>query len=145
MDLVQSVHRTVFLGMKGNRFHFDSPGQFIALITTLVRRKTAKQWRKHRRQQRQSGSASGDFDPAEVLIASRADLHPGDEVAMRDQLHVILEQLDETDRRLVELRLEGYSTAEAARMLNLDPDSMRVRLSRLRKRLKQSSVFNDFV
>jgi DNA-directed RNA polymerase specialized sigma24 family protein len=59
---------------------------------------------------------------------------------MNDQVEQILRPLDENDRRLIELRLEGCGTAEAARKLGLDPDVSRVRLNRLRKRLEASGV-----
>ncbi len=68
-----------------------------------------------------------------------------DEVAMKDSLQRVLRELDSTDRKLIGLRLEGHSTAEAARRLDLNPDVTRVRLSRLRRRLEDKGVASDLV
>lgn len=53
--------------------------------------------------------------------------------------------LDETERRLIELRLEGCTTAEVARQLGLDPDVLRVRLGRLRRRLRQNGLLTEWL
>jgi RNA polymerase sigma-70 factor (ECF subfamily) len=45
----------------------------------------------------------------------------------------------------VELRLQGYSTADAARELGLDADVLRVRLSRLRQRLRAGGVLTEWL
>ena len=57
----------------------------------------------------------------------------------------ILPHLDDKDRRLVELRLQGFSTAEAARQLGEDADVLRVRLSRLRRRLRDNQVLSEWL
>ena len=46
---------------------------------------------------------------------------------------------------MIELRLLGHSTAEAARTVNLDPDVARVRLSRLRARLRLENADANWV
>ncbi len=144
MDLVQSIHRTLFVGLRNEQFQFSSPERLLAFVSMLVRRKTARQWRKHRRQQRESGVAVNPDGLVEFMLAWRAREDATDQVAEREQIEQILSHLDETDRKLVTLRLEGCSTAEAARVLKLDPDVTRVRLSRLRKRLSQTPLFAKF-
>jgi RNA polymerase sigma-70 factor (ECF subfamily) len=57
-----------------------------------------------------------------------------------EELDHVLGALGPLDRRLVDLRLRGYSTAEAARELGLDPHHLRVRLGRLRQRLADAGV-----
>src|SRR3989442_15562916 len=52
IDLIQSVHRSLLLGLRQDKFDISSPDKLIALATTLVRRKVARQWRHLRRQQR---------------------------------------------------------------------------------------------
>ncbi len=145
MDIVQSIHRTLFIGLQNEQFQFASPEKLMAFVSLLVRRKTARQWRKHRRQQRESGIQPADEGFSDFLMAWRAKSEPSDQLAHREQVEKILSHLDETDRKLISLRLEGRSTAEAARILNLDPDAMRVRLSRLRQRLLKTPLFAQFV
>ena len=52
----------------------------------------------------------------------------------------VLDKLDGLDRQLMELRLEGYTTAEAARKLGVSAGLLRSRLSRLRKRLWEMGI-----
>jgi RNA polymerase sigma-70 factor (ECF subfamily) len=44
----------------------------------------------------------------------------------------------------VELRLQGFSTAEAARQLGEDADVLRVRRSRLSRKLRDSQVLREW-
>ena len=144
MDIVQSIHRTLFLGLQNEQFQFASPERLMAFVSMLVRRKTARQWRKHRRQQRESGVVVSDDGVSDFMMAWRTREEATDQLAQREQIEDVLSHLDETDRKLITLRMEGRSTAEAARLLNLDPDATRVRLSRLRKRLNQAPMFARF-
>src|SRR2546430_17687874 len=45
MDLVQSVHHTVMLGLRAAHFNLAGPESLLALALTLVRRKAARHWR----------------------------------------------------------------------------------------------------
>jgi RNA polymerase sigma-70 factor (ECF subfamily) len=145
-DLVQSVHHSLMLGLRQNKFTLDAPQQLLALTLTMVRRKVARHWRRLRRQQR--------LDP-EVLETQALDdaptaagVAPSDPAAQaeyRDTLEYLSSKLDERERRLVELRLQGYSTAEAARQMGEDADVLRVRLSRLRKRLRASNLLTEWL
>ena len=145
MDIVQSIHRTLFLGLKNEQFQFASPERLFAFVSMLVRRKTARQWRKHRRQQRESGIKVTDDGVSDFMLAWRTRNEATDEVADREEIEQVLSHLEETDRKLITLRMEGCSTAEAARLLKLDPDATRVRLSRLRQRLNQTPLFAKFM
>src|SRR5437867_7881602 len=52
MDLVQSVHRSLMLGLRVKKYDLAGPENLVALAVTLVRRKVARQWRHLQRQQR---------------------------------------------------------------------------------------------
>lgn len=132
MDLVQSIHRSLLVGLRTNKFEFSRPEQLLALVLTMVRRKAAQCARRQSRRQRLTTEAisSGSWPSGE---ATGPD--PAETVQRDDELRHLLDRLDGTERRVVELRLLGHSTAEAARELGLDADVLRVRLSRLRRRL----------
>src|SRR5262245_2403719 len=68
LDLVQSVHRSLMIGLRTDKVDVSNPGALIALALTMVRRKVARQWRRHRRQIRLAGGAAGDH-PADVLAS----------------------------------------------------------------------------
>ncbi len=60
MDLLQSVHRSLLIGIKSDKFSIATSDKLVALACTVVRRKVARKWRKLRRQQRHKNTASGD-------------------------------------------------------------------------------------
>src|SRR5262245_64988218 len=59
VDLVQSVHRSLLLGLRRGEFDVSSPEKLVALALALVRCKVARHWRRVRRQARLSGGAAG--------------------------------------------------------------------------------------
>jgi RNA polymerase sigma factor (sigma-70 family) len=145
-DLVQSVHHTLLLGLRQNKFELSSPQHLVGLAVTLVRRKVARHWRRLQRQQTfdpQEGETRGPLDLLTCLSNSERD--PAEEAQYRDAIEHVCSHLEEKDRHLVQLRLQGFSTAEAARQLGEDADVLRVRLSRLRRRLRDSRVLREWL
>jgi RNA polymerase sigma factor (sigma-70 family) len=107
----------------------------------MVRRKVARQWRRHRRQVRTAVE-----HPSDVLATlRRRAVNPAAEAEVRDTLARLWQELDADDRALIELRLEGLNTAEAAERLNKTPEALRVRLHRLRKRLEAEQVLTEWL
>ena len=143
MDLVQSIHRSLLLGLRQGRFDVNSPENLIALAVTLVQRKVARHWR---RLQSQPGIANGSAGSESILSRLPGkDEDPARIAEQDEQVRRILDSLPELDRRLIELRLQGCTTAEAARALDISPDVLRVRLQRLRARLRDSSTLKELL
>jgi len=111
----------------------STPDKLVNLALVMVRRKVVRHWRHLRRQQRLGGSFtdSGSFSD---LLTSLSDSHddPTGAAEFQEAVENVCAGLNDTERRLIELRLDGYSTAEAARTLGLNPDVLRVQLGRLR-------------
>jgi RNA polymerase sigma factor (sigma-70 family) len=134
LDLVQSVHRVLLPGLRDGKYDVSSPEQLLALALTIVRRKVARKWRRLQREQtlqtqeRDNGAAD---DPVATAQA-------------KDSLKKILDTLSQDERRLIELRIAGFSTVEIARRLDYDAHALRARLSRLRQRLR-SNGFTDWL
>jgi RNA polymerase sigma-70 factor (ECF subfamily) len=146
LDVMQSVHRSLLLGLRQNRFEITSPQNLIALAATMVRRKVARHWRRLKRQQRLSlGGASDPDRPGLLSNLGSPEPDPAAEAQLNEALHHLAAHLDATEREVMRLRLDGHSTAEVARRLNLDPDVLRVRLSRLRQRLRAAGVLTEWL
>lgn len=147
IDLVQSVHRSLMIGLRANRFDISSPQKLIGLAVTIVRRKAAKQWRHLKRQQRLSHLESEESDDfvESILSLESTPTDLTDEVAHRELLAQWLRDLDPVEKKLITMRMEGYSTAEVAENLQLDPDVLRVKLSRLRKKLRERGYLQDLL
>lgn len=141
LDLVQSVHRSLLLGLRHDKFDVANPGALIALALVMVRRKAARQWRRHRRQVRPTGDSAADVL---ATLCHRAAT-PAAAAEVRDALARLWASLDDTDRRFLDLRLQGYSTAEAAEQLGQSAGALRIRLHRLRQRLTAEQVAADWL
>lgn len=143
MDLVQSVHRSLLVGLRDGRFSLNGPDRLIALALTMIRRKVARQWRRHRRQRRADGNTEGLALLLGHLCTAEDD--PGRAAAVKDAIQRVCDQLDDLDRQVMELRLEGHNTVEVAQRLGLDADVLRVRLSRLRQRLRADGILDEWL
>jgi RNA polymerase sigma factor (sigma-70 family) len=146
IDLVQSVHRCLLAGLRGNKFDISSPEKLLGLAVVMVRRKVARHWRQLRRQSRLDGKQF-DQSPVPQLLASlsSSEVDPASAASLRDAVEHLWRHLTESERQVIELRLEGRSTAEVARELGLDADVLRVRLSRLRQRLQAGGVLTEWL
>jgi RNA polymerase sigma factor (sigma-70 family) len=143
-DLVQSVHKSLLAGLVQNKFDFDSPDQLVAL--TLVRRKAAQHWRRLKRRERLSGAGDDPADlPGQLLSLSSAEPDPARATQFRDAVEHVCRQHAPLERRVLELHLQGYRTAEVARELGLNADVLRVRVSRLRQRLRAAGVLAEWL
>jgi RNA polymerase sigma factor (sigma-70 family) len=145
VDLVQSVHRSVMLGVRGGKFVFNGPSDLVALAVTIVRRKAARHWQKVKRQQRDSGAGDGTDLPNWIEGLSSPGEDPAQTAAYRDMVKAACGQLDAAERQLLELHLQGYRTADVAELLHANPDVLRVKLSRLRAKLRASGVTAEWV
>lgn len=146
VDLVQSVHRTLMLGIRDDKFDISSPEKLVALAMTIVRRKVARHWRKLKRQQRISSGAAGiDTLPNLLTNLSSAETDPAAAAQFQDQVEQLCQQLSDTERQILQARADGYSTAEIADQLNLNHTTLRVRMTRLRERLRTEGVMNDWL
>jgi RNA polymerase sigma factor (sigma-70 family) len=146
VDLVQSVHHSLLLGLRQQKFDIAGPEQLVALALTLVRRKVARHWRHLRRQQRLSLGPDDAAGLAQVLT-SLTSPHPDPAQAAQynDQVRHLCSNLGDAERRMLHLRLQGRSTAEIAQELGLHAIALRVRLTRLRQRLQASGVLTDWL
>lgn len=146
MDLVQSVHRSLLIGLRQEKFVLSGPEHLMALALTLVRRKVARHWRRLQRQQRLSGGGEGGGDRDQLLAGlASPEIDPAREAQFRDQVRQLFSQLGPLEQRLLELRLQGHDTAELAEAMGLHPIALRVRLTRLRQRLRDSGVLDDWL
>ncbi len=134
VDLVQSINIILLKGMRQHTMDISSPAKLLALAQALIRRRIARHWRRHKSQLLASDPGNGHAANTQAA----AVLHQALEV------NETLAGLEDIDRRLVLLRLNGHSTADAARALDMDPAFLRVRLGRLRKKLRDQGLFAEY-
>jgi RNA polymerase sigma-70 factor (ECF subfamily) len=120
------------VGLRGNKFDISTPNNLIALAMTIVQRKIARHWRHVQRQRRLESGVCGDLLPDLSLLGGNED--PAKAAEFNDQLRRVYYALDANERRVLQLRLDGYTIAEVARSMGIEPHLLRVRLGRLRDR-----------
>jgi RNA polymerase sigma-70 factor (ECF subfamily) len=146
MDVVQSVHRSLLVGLRHRKYDFASPGQLVALAVLMVRRKIARHWRKLKPQVEAGGAAvPGAAEPPPAEDIACPGPAPPDEAAARDLFQQFLARLDPVDQQLVSLRREGHGTAEIAALLGRDPAFLRMRLARVRRKLREEGLLDQVV
>jgi RNA polymerase sigma-70 factor (ECF subfamily) len=146
LDLVQSVHRSLLIGIREEKFDISTPDNLIALALTLLRRKVARHWRRVQRQNcMKSGRSSMDLLPSILAELTTSEVGPAETAQYHDQVEHLCRQLDATERRVLFLRLDGYTTAEIAHQLDVNHVTLRVRLTRLRERLRTSGILHDWL
>ena len=145
VDLVQSVFIALLDGLRREKLDLSNPDKLVALSAEIIRRKVARVWRRmqHRARLNDRLDLPREIDPQSIPTPESND--PVEAAEYRDEVRQVLAHLDPSDQRLIELRLEGNSTAEAARALGASPDVLRVRLSRLRKKLRDLGVMTDWL
>ena len=146
VDLVQSVHRTLMLGLQDDKYDISSPEKLIALATTIVRRKVARHWRKLQRQHRLSTGATADATLPELLTnLSSTETDPARAADFRDQVEQLCQCLSDVELQILRARADGYTTAEIADQLGINHTTLRVRMTRLRERLRTGGVCNHWL
>ena len=113
-DIVQSTYRSLFVRLKNGEFELGSGRDLWNLLVTIVLNKVRRQAKFHRATRR--NMASEQSVRHEGLETPVADDGPGPEDAaiLVDELEHFLAKLPPRDRPIVELRLQGCSTAEIA-------------------------------
>ena len=151
-DLVQSVHRSLMLGLRNDKFDISCPETLIALTFTMLRRKIARHWRRMQRQKRQvmiEGDTLDQGDTGEMVdlltSLSTPRTEPNEEVQFRDSVSFLCKHLDDTERHIIDLRLQGYAAPEIATQIGLTSVNVRVRMTRLRQRLTARGVLDDWL
>jgi RNA polymerase sigma-70 factor (ECF subfamily) len=133
-DIVQSVFRTFFHRAREGQFKVDDPDDLCKLLAKITVHKTLRQIAFHKRAKRDATmeTAQGDGDSDQMMLILASEPTPEDTVALFDQMDHFLGQLGAEDRRILQMRMEGYSNVEIAEMLNITDRKIRRLLERIR-------------
>ena len=131
-DVVQSVFRSFFRRNQEGQFRFDTSYDVWQLLAAITYRKVVNTIRHHRRNRRDSKRDQNE--QASGPITELVDRTPTPEElnVMFDYLRWIMEQLPETQKQILQLRLEGFSIGEIAEQVELSQRSVKRGLARIR-------------
>jgi RNA polymerase sigma factor (sigma-70 family) len=146
IDVSQSVQFHLMDGLRRGSLNLHDSETFVALAVTLVRRKVAQHWRHLQREHRlRFGRPEGQGPEESPLTTPGGPGDPAQSAERSEEFQRLWEVLDPTERRLLELRLQGHSTEEAAAQMGCAANVLRVRLSRLRKRLREQGCLTAWI
>jgi RNA polymerase sigma-70 factor (ECF subfamily) len=146
IDVAQSVQFDLMRGLRRGSFEPADSETFVSLAVTVVRRKVARHWRHLQIEHRlRFGPSNGSAPPPGLLTPHDTPEDPAQTVQQSEDLRAFWQLLEPTERRVLELRLQGYTTEESAAEMGCAANVLRVRLSRLRKRLQEQGHMTDWI
>ena len=142
LDLVQSVHKSLMIALWSDRYEFSSPEKLPALAKTILQRKVAHLAERMGRQQRTGGD---DAHPGLLHSLPSSETDPAEAAGFHNALEHICRQLNERERPILRLLLQGHTRKEIALALGEDPHAFRVYWGRVRERLRASGTLDAWL
>lgn len=139
-DVVQSVYRSFYRRAKEGRFALQRAGDLWRLLAAITVNKVRKKARFHGQLKRDMGR-QGELNEA-VLVQQHAELFAEgpatpDAVAVFDELSVVLRDMDERQRTMVEMRLQGHELQEISEEVGRSTRTVRRTLNDVRDVLEK--------
>jgi RNA polymerase sigma-70 factor (ECF subfamily) len=128
VDICQSVLKSFFVRAAWGQYDLQEPGQLVRLLIAMARNKVAFAARRHRAQRRDHRRVAALG--AEVLDVPGGQPTPSRIAAGRELLGLVRARLSDEERRLADLRAQGWEWAAIASTLGGTPDGRRVQLTR---------------
>jgi RNA polymerase sigma-70 factor (ECF subfamily) len=141
-DVVQSVYRCFFADTREGRYELERGGDLWHLLVTITLHKLQLQIKKNTRQKR-AVDREETFGSENRLLGIGAkmfaqDPSPVEALAMVEELEQLMRPLAPLHRRMLELRLQGYTLEEIAGQTGRTQRTVRRVLERLKEQLAQT-------
>lgn len=143
-EVVQSVCRTFLRRVEGGEFQLDDAESLWRLLCAITLTKVREKARYHLRQKRNLGREEELARPADEGEGQDGWARmPGDEpgpeeaAEFADTFRHLLEELDDEERILVDMRLQQKTSEEIAAALNCSDRTVRRLLNRLHDRFEE--------
>jgi RNA polymerase sigma factor (sigma-70 family) len=135
-DVCQSVMASFFVRAAAGQYDLEQPDQLLRLLVVMTRNKVSQQVRRNRADRRDYRRLEA-HDPAYLEWRRAASPSPSRVVAGRELLDEFRRRLSAEERRLADLRAQGYQWAEIAAELGGTPQARRKQLARAIDRVEQ--------
>ncbi len=144
-DVIQSAFRTFFVHLKDGDFSFEQEDDLFKLLVRLTVRKTLRRIQYHLAGKRnpnvEVAGGGGDGDPFDRVAGHEPT--PDVAVAMVDELEDFMKRLKPFERSVLELKIQGYTSAEIAEKLNTYDRKVRRVIERVEKVAKGVEVADE--
>jgi RNA polymerase sigma-70 factor (ECF subfamily) len=140
-DVVQSAYKSFFIRHGEGKLTPENWNNLWALLTLITLRKCADRARYFRAERRDAAreavapADSGALEPWRLAIDREPT--PDEAVILAETVETLLGSLDEDERPIIELSLQGYSTQEISTQLGRAERSVRRLRERVRKQLER--------
>ena len=141
-DVVQSAYRSFFAGARHGQYDLQRGGDLWRLLVGITLHKLHDQVKRHSADKRDVaaensfGSEDSLWDIDSVIFARGPS--PAEAVALVDELEQVMRRLEPLQRRILEMRLQGFSLQEIATDTQRCPRTVRRTLARIRRDLQQN-------
>jgi RNA polymerase sigma-70 factor, ECF subfamily len=140
-DVVQSAYRSFFCGARDGLYHLERGDDLWLLLVGITLNKVRLRVRSHAAQKRavereQHFGSEDSLLGLQAFVASR-EPSPLEAVALTDALEQLMRHLDPLDRRMLELRLQGYNLDEIASATDRSERTVIRTLEEIKLRLRQ--------
>jgi tRNA A-37 threonylcarbamoyl transferase component Bud32/DNA-directed RNA polymerase specialized sigma24 family protein len=130
---VLSVYRSFFVGARAGRFKFGRGGDLWRLLASIAKHKLLRQLRHATADRRSVDNEVSIEDVEEGRVLDRStDPTPEEALVLADELEWILAQLDPSERRFLELRLQGAELSEIVQETGRSERTVRRCLTQIR-------------
>jgi RNA polymerase sigma factor (sigma-70 family) len=145
-DVVMSAYRSFFAGARQGQFEVERGGDLWRLLVTMTLHKLHRQVKRHSRDKRAvarerdatNGSGMSSF---EAQLQAR-EPSPLEAAALADELEMMMAHLEPLQRRMLELRLQGYNLLEIAAATQRTERTVRRVLDLIRDLMDKASSEN---
>ena len=128
MDISQSVLTSFFARASSGQFDLETPEQLVGLLIQMTRNKLAFQVRRQRARRRDSRMT--DARPVDEIDVASPSPGPSELASDHDLIEAVRRRLGEEERRLADLRAEGWEWPEIAARLGGSAQARRIQLAR---------------
>jgi RNA polymerase sigma-70 factor (ECF subfamily) len=145
-DVVQSAFRTFFRRQADNAFDLTTWDSLWALLVVITLRKCSRQaahFHGPNHDVRRETSPAADSDDAFISEAIDREPTPEEAAALADLVERLMRSLRERQRRVLELRLQGFTVAEISEQLGRTEHTVEGMLRGIRAKARQLLKENE--
>ncbi len=139
-DVVQSVYKSFFLRAADGQFDFKNWDSLWTILAVITLRKCGHRIEHFRAAcrdvRREQASAANSDDSLASFEAIAREPNPMEAAELTETLERVMQQLNDRERMMLTLRLQGFSTAEIAPQVQRTDRTVRLVLERIRMLLE---------
>ncbi|MCE9544234.1 MAG: sigma-70 family RNA polymerase sigma factor [Planctomycetia bacterium] len=127
-DIVQSAYRSFFVHARDGQFVLQRAGDLWRLLAGITLNKLHGQIERHTAARRNIGResyAAPDGSQPSAADPAAPEPTPDEAAAVAEQLHLFMQRLSPTERRVLELRLQGQTIDEIAATVDCSQRTVR--------------------